>query len=86
MERSKYLCYFTYRCSDHAYDIGEITTFVPGLFSPDDQIKTRTGAALSFATHTGSEWSGDLEELVPGIGYQVKVAQALSFCYGTCPP
>lgn len=68
------------------YDVGEITTVAPGSFSPDDQIKTRTGAALSFATHTGSEWSGDLEELVPGIGYQVKVAQALSFCYGTCPP
>ena len=67
------------------YDVGDINTPVaPGSFSADDQIKTRTGATLSFATHTGSMWAGSLVELVPGVGYQVKVAQALSFCYGTC--
>jgi len=67
------------------YDVGDINTPVaPGSFSADDQIKTRTGATLSFATYTGSVWAGSLVELVPGVGYQVKVAQALSFCYGTC--
>jgi hypothetical protein len=70
-----------------AYPIDKIASVVGSpQFSTDDQIKTRAGSDLRIATYTGGSpaiWAGNMDELVPGIGYEVKVAKALSFCYGT---
>ena len=61
--------------------------FTSGQFNTDDQIKTRSGSDLKLITHTGksgpSVWAGNIAQLTPGIGYEVNVAEALSFCYGT---
>jgi hypothetical protein len=54
-----------------------------GQFNVDDQIKMRAGSALKYATYSGAIWAGDIDEFIPGIGYEIKVAEALSFCYGT---
>ena len=53
----------------------------PG-FSADDQIKTRAGTSLGTSTFSGTSWQGDLGQLAPGIGYEVKVSQAITFNYG----
>ncbi len=58
-----------------------ITAVGNGTFSIDDQIKTRTGNHLSFATRDGSWFQGELYKLEPGVGYVVKVAQPLTFRY-----
>ena len=64
-----------------AYSIDEMSPVV-GSFAADDQIKTRRGTFLSFGTFTGAEWAGDLVQLTPGIGYEFKVSQSVTFCYG----
>ena len=50
-------------------------------FTVDDQIKTRSGRALTFCTYDGATFQGGLRELEPGVGYMVKVAQAVTFRY-----
>ena len=64
-----------------AYSIDDMSPVV-GSFAADDQIKTRRGTFLSFGTFTGAEWAGDLVQLTPGIGYEFKVSQSVTFCYG----
>ena len=67
----------------HIYPTNEIASVVGSpQFSADDQIKTRAGSNLKYSTFTGKEWVGDLARLTPGIGYEFKVAQAVTFCYG----
>jgi len=66
----------------------EATPFIAGgQFNTDDQIKTRSGSDVKFTTHNGGSgafvWQGNVPRLMPGIGYEVNVAEALSFCYGT---
>ena len=63
-----------------------ITVVVGETFTIDDQIKTRSGTDVSFATYDGSTFQGRLLELEPGVGYEVKVAQAVMFRYTTSPP
>ena len=68
----------------HAYSLDQIAPII-GNFSADDQVKTRTGASvdpLEFSTFDGEHWQGSLVQLTPGIGYEFKVAQAVTFCYG----
>ena len=36
---------------------------------------------MTFTTYTGSKFEGGLVELTPGVGYEVKVAQAVTFRY-----
>eukprot|EP00964_Phaeocystis_antarctica_P137577 scaffold102170_cov57-Phaeocystis_antarctica.AAC.1 len=68
-----------------SYGINSITTTIGGTgFSVDDQIKTRSGSAVTFTTYDGSNFQGGLVELKPGVGYEVKVAQAVTFGYNTC--
>ena len=55
-------------------------TAVLGIFTVDDQIKTRSGS-VAFTTYDGSKFQGGLVELGPGVGYEVKVAQAVTFRY-----
>mmetsp|Transcript_13875 Transcript_13875/g.32810 ORF Transcript_13875/g.32810 Transcript_13875/m.32810 type:complete len:180 (-) Transcript_13875:134-673(-) len=68
----------------------EATPFIAGgQFNTDDQIKTRSGSDVKFTTHNGGSgafvWQGNVPRLMPGIGYEVKVTNELSFCYGnTC--
>ena len=59
-------------------------TLTPTLtrFSADDQIKARAGTNLGTSTFSGTSWQGDLGQLAPGIGYEVKVSQAITFKYG----
>jgi len=68
-------------------DIEAIPFIAGGQFNTDDQIKTRAGSDVKLTTHDGgsgfSVWQGNIPQLTPGIGYEVKVAEALSFCYGT---
>ena len=65
-----------------SYDINSgITTLVGTDFTADDQIKTRSGSAVTFTTYTGWRFEGGLVELTPGLGYEVKVAQAVTFRY-----
>eukprot|EP00964_Phaeocystis_antarctica_P145571 scaffold111680_cov42-Phaeocystis_antarctica.AAC.1 len=62
-----------------------ITAVGSETFTTDDQIKTRTGSVVSFTTYDGSTFQGGLDELKPGIGYEVRVAQAVTFRYTTSP-
>ena len=67
-----------------SYDVNSGIVAVNGAaFTADDQIKTRRGSALIFCTYTGSEFTGGLTELKPGVGYEVKVAQGVTFSYST---
>jgi len=64
------------------YPINSGVTTIGGTeFTADDQIKTRSGSAVTFTTYTGSKFEGGLVELTPGVGYEVKVAQAVTFRY-----
>ena len=64
-----------------SYDINSgITTLVGTDFTADDQIKTRSGSAVTFTTYTGSRFAPDFE-LKPGAGYEVNVAQAMTLRY-----
>ena len=56
---------------------------VNGSWTMNDQIKTRSGSAVTFTTYDGSNFQGGLLELKPGVGYEVKVAQAVTFSYTT---
>ena len=76
----------------HNFAVDSIEAVTPSLssfnvsFDAGDQIKTRAGNVLKFITYTGgpnASWAGDIGQFTPGIGYEVKVAKALSFCYGT---
>ena len=61
-----------------------ITTVGSDKFSIDDQIKTRSGSDLSFTTYDNkNRFQGGLLKLEPGVGYEVKVAQAVTFRYTT---
>ena len=65
-----------------SYPINSGVTTIGGTqFTANDQIKTRLGSALSFTTYTGSKFEGGLTELTPGVGYEVKVTQAVTFRY-----
>ena len=55
-------------------------------FTADDQIKTLSGRAFTFCTYDGATFQGGLRELEPGVGYMVKVAQAVTFRYKMWPP
>ena len=69
------------------YLIDEIEPVV-GSFSTDDQAKTRAGSNVKVGTFTGhisgggAQWAGNLVQLTPGVGYEVKVSQVVTFCYG----
>merc|ERR1740124_1340175 len=54
---------------------------VIGKFSKDDNFKTRSGNTLLTSTFDGSKFQGSLIELKPGVGYEVLVAQAVTFRY-----
>ena len=62
-----------------SYDVNSIVA-VSGQFTHDDQIKTRSGSTLTFCTYSGSKFEPAFE-LKPGVGYEVKVAQAITFRY-----
>ena len=64
-------------CAD--IDVNSITTIV-GKFNADDQIKTRAGF-LALTTYTGSQFEGELKSLVPGVGYEIKVNEPVTFKY-----
>ena len=64
-----------------SYGINSGIEVVSGQFSPNDQFKTRSGDFASIASYDGAQFQGDLTELKPGVGYQVKVAQAVTFRY-----
>ena len=70
----------------HTYPINAIESVGSSRFSVDDQIKTRAGSDVKFTTHNGGSgalvWQGNVPQLMPGIGYEFKVAQAVTFCYG----
>ena len=67
----------------HTYSIDEIASVVGSPpFEIDDQVKTRVSSSLKYGTFSGQIWEGSLAQLTPGIGYEFKVAQALTFCYG----
>ena len=60
-----------------------VTTIGRTQFTVDDQIKTRSGSAVIFTTYDGSSFQGGLLELKPHVGYEIKVAQAVTFGYTT---
>ena len=64
-----------------SYGINSGIATVLGTFTRNDEIKTRTVRDSPFTTYTGSQFEGGLSELKPGIGYQVKVAQPVTFRY-----
>ena len=67
-----------------SYGINSGVTTIGGTqFTVDDQIKTRSGSAVIFTTYDGSNFQGGLVELKPHVGYEVKVAQAVTFRYTT---
>ena len=67
----------------HTYSIDEIASVVGSPpFEIDDQVKTRVSSSLKYGTFSGQIWEGSVAQLTPGIGYEFKVAQALTFCYG----
>ena len=67
-----------------SYGINSGVTTIGGTeFTVDDQIKTRSGSAVTFTTYDGSNFEGGLVELKPGVGYEVKVAHSVTFGYKT---
>jgi len=66
-----------------SYGINSGITTVSGQFTINDQIKTRSGNVVLFANYDGSQFQGALSELKPGVGYEVRVAQAVTFGYAT---
>eukprot|EP00964_Phaeocystis_antarctica_P068848 scaffold41746_cov67-Phaeocystis_antarctica.AAC.2 len=70
----------------HTYDVDAIKSVGAPGFSVDDQIKTRAGSDVKLTTHDGgssaSIWQGNVPQLMPGTGYEFKVAQSVTFCYG----
>ena len=67
----------------HIYPLDGIASVVGSpQFSADDQVKARAGSNIKLGTFSGHNWAGDLYQLTPGIGYEFKVAQAVTFCYG----
>ena len=67
-----------------SYGINSGVTTIGGTqFTVDDQIKTRLGSAVIFTTYDGSSFQGGLLELKPHVGYEIKVAQAVTFSYTT---
>ena len=60
-----------------------ITTVGSEKFTADDQIKTRSGSNAEFTNYDGSMFQGSLSELKPGVGYEVRVQQAVRFRYTT---
>jgi len=66
-----------------SYDINSGIEPVSGQFTYDDQFKTRSGSDVEFATYAGSEFGfvGNLAELKPGSGYEVRVKMAVTFRY-----
>ena len=65
------------------YDINSGITVISGQFTADDQFKMRSGSDMLFSTFTGSEFEGRLSQLKPSVGYQVFVAQPVTFQYTT---
>ena len=70
------------------YYLNQVVTDVSSTFSVDDQIKTRSGNSVLFATYSGSRFEGSLYLLEPGVGYEAKVRQTVTFGYTgvTSPP
>ena len=67
-----------------SYGINSGVTTIGGTeFTVDDQIKTRSGNAVILTTYDGSNFQGKIVELKPHVGYEVKVAQAVTFRYTT---
>ena len=67
-----------------SYGINSGVTTIGGTeFTVDDQIKTRSGSAVILTTYDGSNFQGKIVELKPHVGYEVKVAQAVTFRYTT---
>ena len=64
-----------------SYSINSGIEVLSGEFTANDQFKTRSGNSASIATYDGVQFQGRLTELEPGKGYQVKVAQAVTFRY-----
>ena len=70
----------------HTFPIAEIVpTGGTDGFSADDQFKTRAGSRVWITTFSGDSWQGGLTELTPGIGYEVKVQNAITFNYDASP-
>ena len=67
-----------------SYGINSGVTTTGGTeFTVDDQIKTRSGSAVFVTTYDGSDFQGQIIELKPHVGYEVKVTQAVTFSYTT---
>lgn len=66
-----------------SYDINSGIEPVSGQFTHDDQFKTRSGSDVEFSTYADSEFGfvGNLAELKPGNGYEVRVKMAVTFRY-----
>ena len=61
----------------HTYPIEEIASVVGSPpFGIDDQVKTRASSSLMYSTFDGQDWAGNVAQLMPGIGYEFKVAQS----------
>ena len=66
-----------------SYDVNSGIDPVSGQFTYDDQFKTRSGTNVQISTYSGSEFGfvGNLVELKPGVGYEVRVKMAVRFRY-----
>ena len=64
-----------------SYDLNSGIVPVSGSFTAKDQIISRSEGVVSRATHDGSAWQGDVLELEPGKGYEIFVAEPLTFRY-----
>jgi len=52
---------------------------VDGQFTTGDVIKMRSGDDMTFCTYNGDNFAGELSELVPGVGYEVRLKQDVTF-------
>ena len=50
-------------------------------FSIDDRFRTRSLSTLLTANYDGEKFQGSLTELEPGVGYEVFVAEDVTFRY-----
>jgi len=63
------------------YTLNSDLIVTEGKFSIDDRFRTRSLRTLITANYDGSSFQGNLEELESGVGYEVFVAQDVTFKY-----
>ena len=64
-----------------SYNLSSDLLLRRGTWSVDDRFRTRSLNTLLTANWDGAKFQGPLKELQPGVGYEVFVAEEVTFAY-----